>query len=157
MKKMLVMFAMVMAALVANAASFNWSAANIYGADGAKFTGTATLYCAELDGWSATTAVNSGSILKTAADAQFSSENFVAGTSYSFYYVIESNGATFTSAQVVKAAQATATTTIAFGNQATATQNADNWKGGGGDAPEPTSGLLLLIGGAMLALRRKQK
>lgn len=27
----------------------------------------------------------------------------------------------------------------------------------GGDVPEPTSGLLLLIGGAMMALRRKQK
>ncbi len=29
--------------------------------------------------------------------------------------------------------------------------------GGGGDVPEPTSGLLLLVGGALLALRRKQK
>jgi len=29
--------------------------------------------------------------------------------------------------------------------------------GGGGDIPEPTSGFLLLVGGAMLALRRKQK
>ena len=29
--------------------------------------------------------------------------------------------------------------------------------GGSGDVPEPTSGLLLLVGGAMLALRRKQK
>ena len=30
--------------------------------------------------------------------------------------------------------------------------------GGGGETiPEPTSGLLLLVGGAMLALRRKQK
>ena len=29
--------------------------------------------------------------------------------------------------------------------------------GGGGDVPEPTSGLLLLVGGAMIALRRKQK
>ena len=28
---------------------------------------------------------------------------------------------------------------------------------GGGGAPEPTSGLLLLIGGSLLALRRKQK
>ncbi|MGN0889807.1 MAG: PEP-CTERM sorting domain-containing protein [Kiritimatiellia bacterium] len=27
----------------------------------------------------------------------------------------------------------------------------------GGDVPEPTSGILLLVGGAMLALRRKQK
>lgn len=37
------------------------------------------------------------------------------------------------------------------------------WKPGGvaggssGDIPEPTSGLLLLVGGAMLALRRKQR
>ncbi len=29
--------------------------------------------------------------------------------------------------------------------------------GGGGDIPEPTSGLLLLIGGSLLALRRKHK
>ena len=29
--------------------------------------------------------------------------------------------------------------------------------GGGGDIPEPTSGLLILVGRAMLALRRKQK
>ena len=29
-------------------------------------------------------------------------------------------------------------------------------KTGGGDVPEPTSGLLLLVGGAMLALRRKR-
>ena len=28
---------------------------------------------------------------------------------------------------------------------------------GGSDVPEPTSGILLLVGGAMLALRRKQK
>ena len=32
------------------------------------------------------------------------------------------------------------------------------WSGGGGsDVPEPTSGLLLVMGAAMLALRRKQK
>ena len=38
---------------------------------------------------------------------------------------------------------------------------AADWKstsgGSSGDVPEPTSGLLLLVGGAMLALRRKQK
>ncbi len=31
------------------------------------------------------------------------------------------------------------------------------WGTGGGDIPEPTSGLLLLVGAGMLALRRKQK
>ena len=48
------------------------------------------------------------------------------------------------------------TTLAAFGNSGTVVA-----KGGGGGTdptiPEPTSGLLLLVGGAMLALRRKQK
>ena len=34
---------------------------------------------------------------------------------------------------------------------------AADWKSTAGTIPEPTSGLLLLVGGAMLALRRKQK
>ena len=45
-------------------------------------------------------------------------------------------------------------------NSITAAQIAAGMKqdfGGGGDVPEPTSGLLLVVGGAMLALRRKQK
>ena len=55
---------------------------------------------------------------------------------------------------------------ISWGSQFDNTKSAGAWasaktSGGGGtsggDAPEPTSGLLLLVGGAMLALRRKQK
>ena len=42
---------------------------------------------------------------------------------------------------------------LAFGTQASATWNS---MGGGGDIPEPTSGLLLALGGAMLALRRRR-
>ncbi len=45
---------------------------------------------------------------------------------------------------------------MAFGNQ----KLGNTWTavgGTGGDVPEPTSGLLLLMGGALLALRRKQK
>ena len=60
----------------------------------------------------------------------------------------------------------TMTQNVKWGSQSTASQAAGAWadvktSGGGGtsggDAPEPTSGLLLLVGGAMLALRRKQK
>mgnify|MGYP004657400865 FL=1 len=56
------------------------------------------------------------------------------------------------------------------GTDATVANLAKNWgggagpaitawvkAGGGGDIPEPTSGLLLLVGGAMLALRRRQR
>ena len=45
------------------------------------------------------------------------------------------------------------TTTMNF---KTSIEAAGGWPAGEG-APEPTSGLLLLVGGAMLALRRKQK
>ena len=54
------------------------------------------------------------------------------------------------------------------GTDATVSNLSKNWGGGtgpaitswssaGGDVPEPTSGLLLLVGGALLALRRKQQ
>jgi len=43
-------------------------------------------------------------------------------------------------------------------SSASITSSGNSFGGGGqGDIPEPTSGLLLLVGGAMLALRRKQK
>ena len=45
-------------------------------------------------------------------------------------------------------------TTILFGSQATATKNAANWTSV--SVPEPTSGLLLLLGMAGLALKRKR-
>lgn len=56
-------------------------------------------------------------------------------------------------------APTTASKTFAAGNASTQGFLADsNWKSfGPSGAPEPTSGLLLLIGGAMIALRRKQK
>ena len=52
------------------------------------------------------------------------------------------------------------TASVSIGSQKAFSQDASNFatvSGGGGDVPEPTSGLLLLIGGAMMALRRKQK
>ena len=49
-------------------------------------------------------------------------------------------------------AAATATTTVGFANMQSATQNASNWAA----VHEPTSGLLLLLGMAGLALKRKR-
>ncbi len=154
MKKLLIMAALVLAGVMANAASFNWQAANIYGADGTtKFTGTATLYA--IIGGTATevhsASVSAGAISK--ANTEFSSTSMTAGNNYDFYFVIEDGGKQFTSAvKADVAAQATATVTINFGNMQTATQNAGNWQ----SVPEPTSGLLLILGMAGLALKRKR-
>ncbi len=154
MKKMMIVMALAMVTSVASAASFKWSAANIYGSDGTtKWSGTVTLYCAEIASFSQTATAASGAV--KAANTEFSSALFNAGTEYNFYFTITDNGQTFTSSSVTAVAQASDVAGITFGNMASQTQNASNW--GSGDIPEPTSGLLLLVGAGMLALRRKQK
>ena len=152
MKKILILAAAIVACVAANAASFRWSGVNVYGAGGtSKYTGTATLYA--VIGGSATevstAAVNAGAITATT----FSNDSLVGGNVYDFYFVITDGGKSFSSAHVSATAQATSTSTIAFANQGPATQNASNWQ----VVPEPTSGLMLLLGVAGLALKRKRE
>ena len=87
------------------------------------------------------------------------------------YYIILSNGEGYNvavnNASVTAYADATGAgtgqtpgITISSSSAATGsgiTFTAFGGGGGGGGVPEPTSALLLLVGGAMLALRRKQK
>ena len=160
MKKLLVLAAVVVAGVAANAASWKWTAANIYSPTDSetKLTGgTATLY-AYLSSADASTAVSlttatvsSGSISKTFEDTT----NTIAGNDYSFYFILESGDYSYTSAVVgPKAAQATDTTTVGFGNLKTATTTGGGWQATA--VPEPTSGLLMLLGLAGLALKRKR-
>ena len=152
MKKMIIMLAVVVAAVAANAASFKWSAGNVYSSNLTdKYSGEVTLYAVGIDGAISTATAANGVVAATT----FSNDAFTAGQSYDFYFVIENGASTFTSAVKAVSAQADATANIAFGNMATQTQNAANWASA--DVPEPTSGLLLLLGVAGLALRRKQK
>lgn len=168
MKKLLILAAMIVAGVAANAASFKWTGANIYGSDGeTKFTGTAEIYA-----YLSTATVEDAVKVADAyvVDGTFKSD--AVGTSngftyewgdaigdkmYNFFFVIEDGGKEFNSAtadpSVIKSgiAAATATTTLGFANMATATQTAGNWAA----VPEPTSGFLLLLGMAGLALKRK--
>ena len=158
MKKLLILAAILVAGVAANAASFKWSAANIYASNGTdKFSGTATLYAyaateTVADAIVAFSApVTSGAISTTAG--AFSNDALIGGTAYNFFFTIEDGGKTFTSTTKENVlAQATSAVNIAFGNMQSATQNASNWAA----VPEPTSGLLLLLGMAGLALKRKR-
>ena len=152
MKKLLILAALLVAGVAANAASFKWTAANIYGSDGVtKFSGTASLYAEGIDGVIYAATVTSGAINATAGT--FETTKTTVGQDYNFYFVIEDGGKTFTSATVTAPTQATSTQAIGFGNMASQTQNSSNWSGSA--VPEPTSGLLMLLGMAGLALRRR--
>lgn len=148
-------------ASAAQAVSWKWSAANIYDPTDAttKLTGgTATLYAylASADA-STAVAVQSSSVSAGSINVTFEdTTNTTGGNDYSFYFILESGDYTFTSdTKAGIAAPVTASTkTIAFGNLATATQDASNWQSSA--VPEPTSGLLMLLGMAGLALRRKR-
>ena len=97
MKKIIIMAAMIVAGVAANAASFNWSAGNLYAANGtSKFTGDVTLY-AVISGTatavSTVTASSTGAIAKTT----FSNDAFEAGTYYDFFFTYTDGGKMFTS------------------------------------------------------------
>ena len=180
MKKMIMVAAIVCAAAFAQAATVAWSAAGmgnykndayqmfIVGQNGVESINTIT---ALLDAGSDTSsyAFGSGVVSSTGlASNANSGKTLDPGTYTSFMvlfdgatagdasnYVVLSGAATQTQTFTASAAKVT----FGAGNVSTTVNNAANWKsfGKGGGVPEPTSGLLLLVGGAMLALRRKQK
>ena len=148
MKKIIMAVAAVVIGVTANAASFKWTAANVYDSTGtAKFNGTALIYAVGFEDAIATATVSNG-ILGFTGDWT----DAAPGNNYEFFFVIEDNGKTFTSSSKLAPAQATATQTVAFGNMMTATKNASNWSA----VPEPTSAMLLVLGVAALALRRRR-
>ena len=157
MKKLMIMVVAVVAALVSNAAAFKWTSGNMYAANGTdKWTGAVSLF-----GYLATADISTAVLVDTAtssAAGTVSNKTFEwaaaeADKAYNFFYVIEDSGKVFTSTTKENIiAQASAAATIGFGNQTSATQNPANWAA----VPEPTSGLLMLLGVAGLALRRRR-
>lgn len=100
----------------------------------------------------------------TYSTATGSGTAYATGT-YSFYAVIfdGSDVASSTGYYMTTTKSATVpgsgAATVSFGNQSSATFGKQAWSSTGwsNPTPEPTSGMLLLLGGALLALRRKQK
>ena len=185
MKKLMMLFAVAVATVSVHAATMTWSVLNVIGPSGSDApVGTiVALYAAgtEYDHAKAVSgelapAYTSTAVAQGTTGATRISESGVgsysAGQTASFYAVVY-DASTIAGAQnyvISDVMSATvgangANITLAFGNmKGTTTANKfltglnNGWSSasGGGDIPEPTSALLLLMGGAMLALRRKR-
>lgn len=161
MKKLMIAMVAIAITVVARAATVQWTMANVYDSTGAsKYSGEATLFAYLSTSTAAdavevmTLTVSSGAI--TASAGTFSTDAVTAGNEYFYYFVIEDGDKRFTSATTANAiaTQSTSNTKVQFGNMTSQTQNASNWVNS--SVPEPTSGLLILLGMAGLALKRKR-
>ena len=181
MKKVMFMLAATAMAVSAHAASVTWSTVAMYNAEGSKVKATATMYVylmdqATYDGladvWATygddvkaggTTAANAGgstsASLTSKASVSAPKDTAIANTTY--YAAII---ATYGTGDDMKyyAEKASVTTgddgngafSIGLGKLDSAAAAASNWQAAA--VPEPTSGLLMLVGLAGLALRRKR-
>ncbi len=175
MKKLVVMFGVACVALLSQAASIDWALSATksnknYGADGTTVFGKTSGDMAYLLLASDAAALTSASDVAGKALGSQNSFNNNGGfssftvtsskltdnTSYDFATVLV-QGSQFLVTSTVNATTSDADTvreaTFTYAN---VQESTSGW-GTGGGVPEPSSALLLLMGGAMLALRRKQK
>lgn len=185
MKKILIAVAIVCAAVMTQAATANWaiSAANIFVGDGTatRYTGAAFVFNADtltqsalfdlfnanqtLDltaqsGYLASGSVANGVINATLAANKFGAFEQGSGD-HNFYFVLVNDDKMFLSkTQNVSASATDTAVSITFGSQMTGSKLTTEGFSATGQwaqvVPEPTSGLLLLIGMGALALRRKR-
>ncbi len=165
MKKIIIAVGAAIIAVAANAAAVSWSATSVK-----DISGTAIGAKAESAGWTAvctifasdgTTVVGSNTD-KTAAMSKFDGtiEGTAAGTTYYAQLVITDNlGNTITSEKAAFTTDSSATygaINFSTGSMFATNTAKINYDSGWVAAPEPTSGLLLLLGVAGLALKRKR-
>ena len=166
MKKVMLLAVAIVAATVVNAAAVSWKASNVIGPNGSTPTGSAVeLVCSIY--------TTDGTLVGSSSDNSISFKAYTAtvdGTANNTaYYAVLSGSATIDGKEYELASSIT-DTKFYFTTDAAATYSINftdgtgmtssgigTWSSASWTAvPEPTSGLLLLLGMAGLALRRKQ-
>ena len=178
--KKLIMFIMAAVAAVGYSAEVTWGAGNSWikdknGNNLAKDTNVYLIMAS--DASAVSSAITSGSswssyVLDTAktsntkgavASHEVTNDKFTSGTSYNLALVVLSgddyviSGSQSFTAYTAGVDEASGASFVTAQGSSPAVAWAPQSGSGGGGVPEPTSALLLLMGGAMLALRRKQK
>lgn len=186
MKKLIIALGIVAVAACVQAAAFNWTtsgtnaAKTFYGPDGATTLASGTVvYLLDasvsgngqadlVDGFRSGKSISDFTTITTTtldANSRLTAKGFEygeAGNNYDLYMAIVVDDNVFVSASKTVMAQTADTVSVQFSGIKTATQtlNADGAYAAGGwyaaSVPEPTSGLLVLLGIAGLALRRRR-
>ena len=182
MKKLMFMLAAAVAVVSAQAASVNWTCTNVKDGSGSPISGVAYFINAAslsqsdfraLNGADAFTTALSGKYSYTPTDAgkyTVTADKAVANatlgvpdatTGVSAYLAIfdtatitDSSNYYLTEVKSFDSLSGTETAQVKWGSQSTASQAAGAWTSV--NVPEPTSGLLMLLGMAGLALRRRR-
>lgn len=183
MKKLMFMLAAVAMAVGAHGASVYWTCTNVKDGDGNAINGIAYFINAATLSQDAFKALSGADAFNTALSGKYSYTPTDAGkytvtadkavanatlgvpdatTGVSAYLAIfdtatitDSSNYYLTAVKSFDSLSGTETAQVKWGSQSTASQAAGAW-GSVSDVPEPTSGLLMLVGLAGLALRRKR-
>lgn len=182
MKKMIVALAAVALAACANAATFSWATYTgqyVYQAGTSLKLSGATAYLFDtstitqellisgiLDNGKSLTSYDSLSFNTTSTSGVLAKKEFTADDSVNLYFAIMDGDNLFVSSVVPGTGSDVGTTALTFKGISTASKaEAIEWAGASSFAgagwytqsvPEPTSGLLMLLGMAGLALRRRR-
>ena len=169
MKKLVMMLALVVAVISAKAACVDWAVGGT-----SDQVGTTVYLLTSIDDYDDVAALSAAAVssadIAAAARGKYSTPSKTANdasitSSASFYYaIVATDGKSFSYVEATGMASKVYDPSLqesskgAFNtiNSATILAGTSKSFGGGGDVPEPTSGLLLLVGGAMLALRRRR-
>ena len=167
MKKVCMVIAGLVLAFAANAGSLTWSCSGVVDAKGTQlsgviaylFIGDSTAGVADSitagsftgDGAMATATTSAKGVIMKTGIGSYASETVSA-------YMVVFDAATIDASNNFMVSGVVSQTFGATGNKTfNFTSTMPSVWTPTSDVPEPTSGLLLLVGGAMLALRRKQK